>query len=395
MKVLLTDGNERASLAVVRALGMKGYEVIVGAERLPCLASRSKYCRHAFLYASPTADQEGYVKSLLAAINHSRAEVLFPMTDIALNVVISERETFERATRLPLPSNESIGQAIDKGHLVTLAQSVGVPVPETIRVDSATYREVIALVSSFPVIVKPCQSAVRIGHQWRKAGVHVPRNRDELQALFRDVDYLQHPALIQKFIDGEGQAIFGLMDRGKVVALFAHRRIREKPPSGGVSVYRESLPVHPMMAEYAVRLLQHLNWHGVAMVEFRVERSTGVPYLVEINGRFWGSLQLAIDAGLNFPLLLCKVMEGKPVDSAEASYASGIRSRWLLGDLDHLYMTMRGYGVSAGGRWQALKAFCRFGQPNEYLEVLRWDDMKPFWHELSTYFSENLKGKKL
>ena len=40
------------------------------------------------------------------------------------------------------------------------------------------------------------------------------------------------------------------------------------------------------------------------MVEFKLDARDGVAKLMEINGRFWGSLQLAVDAGVDFPAIL-------------------------------------------------------------------------------------------
>ena len=94
---------------------------------------------------------------------------------------------------------------------------------------------------------------------------------------------------------------------------FAHTRIREKPPTGGVSVYRESVPLRDDVRAYSERILGRFNWSGVAMVEFREDRATGIPYLMEVNGRFWGSLQLAIDAGVDFPAMLVQLALGEEI----------------------------------------------------------------------------------
>ncbi len=64
------------------------------------------------------------------------------------------------------------------------------------------------------------------------------------------------------------------------------------------------------------------------MVEFKADARTGTPYLMEINGRFWGSLQLAIDAGVDFPAILVAAALGAPIPprsprSARASAAAG------------------------------------------------------------------------
>ena len=191
------------------------------------------------------------------------------------------------------------------------------------------------------------------------------------------------PWVIQEFIPGHGQGVFSLYDKGSPMAFFAHQRLREKPPSGGVSVLSESVPVEAELGGYARLLLDSTGWHGVAMVEFRVTPD-GRPFLMEINTRFWGSLQLAIDAGVDFPWLLYRVASGDKIEPVE-EYKNGTRLRWLLGDLDHLYLVLRDPAYSS---LEKLKTFTAFLTPSPLItrhEVNRWHDMGPSWWELKQY----------
>ena len=94
----------------------------------------------------------------------------------------------------------------------------------------------------------------------------------------------------------------------------------------------------------AHRILESVGWHGVAMVEFKVT-AEGTPYLIEVNGRFWGSLQLAIDSGVDFPWLLYQLANGTKVDEV-TGYAVGVTWRWLLGDFTRLCKVLLGNGSS-------------------------------------------------
>jgi hypothetical protein len=129
--------------------------------------------------------------------------------------------------------------------------------------------------------------------------VHHAADRSQLEKAPGVLPPSAYPLILQQRIVGPGTGIFLLLWDGRVRAVFAHRRLREKPPAGGVSVYRESIVADPALVERSRRLLARLHWQGVAMVEFKIDAFTGTPYLMEINGRFWGSLQLAIDAGID------------------------------------------------------------------------------------------------
>ena len=129
-----------------------------------------------------------------------------------------------------------------------------------------------------------------------------------------------------------------------------------------------------------------MKWHGVAMVEFKVS-SDGIPYLMEVNARFWGSLQLAIDAGVDFPYLLYKLTLGESPGKA-SGYKIGIKTRWLLGDLDHLYLILKSHTGRRQGRslkWRTFIEFSKLFENNTRYEVNRWDDLKPFMFELKQY----------
>ena len=76
------------------------------------------------------------------------------------------------------------------------------------------------------------------------------------------------------------------------------------------------------MIEASEKILGHVAWEGVAMVEFLVA-DDGTPYLMEVNTRFWGSLQLSIDAGVDFPYLLYQVFAGRrflPISDIERAF---------------------------------------------------------------------------
>jgi hypothetical protein len=127
------------------------------------------------------------------------------------------------------------------------------------------------------------------------------------------------------------------------------------------------------------------------MLEFKTDGRTGRPYLMEINGRLWGSLQLAIDAGVDFPALLvgCALGERR----ARPSYRVGVRNRWWWGDVDHLLTRLRrsdselSMPAEAPPRWQVVREFFKVWRPNERNEVLRFDDPLPFVRETIDWFS--------
>lgn len=391
MKVLLTDGNERAALAITRALGREGIEVIVGAEGRRSLAGASRYCRDSFHYPSPYEDPEGFVDALLDIVRKQRVDALFPVSDIAMHVIGPEKARFVGHTHIPIPDAEIFCEISDKYRLMQQAVVQGVSIPETIFVPDGNLNSIVDGISEFPVVVKPGCSLVKEGHQWRKTSVCYAESREALVRLYGEKSYLRSPSLIQRRVIGEGQGLFVLMNEGTPLGMFAHRRLRERPPSGGVSVLRESIALPKTMVDATLKLLQRVKWHGVAMVEFKVDAVSHRPLLMEINGRFWGSLQLAVDAGVNFPLHLLNMAMGKIEVLPENGYRIGVKTRWLLGDLDQLLMRMRksdrvlNLPPDAPSRLQAFLSFCRLFERDMFYEIEQLTDLGPSRFEIMRY----------
>jgi predicted ATP-grasp superfamily ATP-dependent carboligase len=140
-----------------------------------------------------------------------------------------------------------------------------------------------------------------------------------------------------------------------------------------VSVYRESIAPPADLLAAGTALLERLHWRGVAMIECKRDLATGRHIFMEINGRLWGSLQLALDAGVDFPRLLIECARGARV-APVTSYRVGVRSRWFWGDVDHLYLRLR-HGPA---RLAALRDFFRHRPGRDREEIWRWRDPGPF-----------------
>jgi predicted ATP-grasp superfamily ATP-dependent carboligase len=190
---------------------------------------------------------------------------------------------------------------------------------------------------------------------------------------------------------GPGIGVFVLVWDGELLAAFAHRRIREKPPSGGVSVLSESIALDRGLLARSDALLRDFDWQGVVMVEYKLDQKTGIPYLMEVNGRFWGSLQLAIDAGVDFPNMLVAAACGDPPPPV-GDYRVGARLRWEWGDVDNLAVRLRRsratLAVPQGspGRVKGILDFVRAFGPGTRSEVFRRDDPRPFLRETLDWF---------
>jgi predicted ATP-grasp superfamily ATP-dependent carboligase len=361
--------------------------VVVADQMKRNLASASEYCGDSFTYPSPTADLRGFLSTVKAECLQRGISVIFPMTDISMAAVLKHRDEFQ-TFQLPFVEFLTFEAVSDKWNLLGVAQRLNITVPQTHYISDSRSLERVYPILKFPVVLKPYRSMIWTNGHCNAASVKYAESAGELEATVAQYEYFErNPFLIQEYISGQAHGIFSLYNRGKLVTSFAHRRLRENPPSGGVGVLCESVEKNPEAWRMARTLLDHIGWHGVAMVEFKVT-ADGTPYLMEVNGRFWGSLQLAIDAGVDFPWLLYQLATGKTVDTVDG-YATGVRSRWLLGDLAWLWKVLARNELPPGPRFpkrtRSIFQFLNFFDSHTRCEESRWHDMKPFLFELARF----------
>jgi predicted ATP-grasp superfamily ATP-dependent carboligase len=396
MKILVTDGNTRPALAITRALGREGHEVIVGAEKHPSLASSSRFCSSRLTYSDPREKPLGFDAEILAFIKRAKPDVVLPVTEITTLLIMENYDHLKQYCSIPFPKFEYIDRAANKLEVMQLAERLEIPIPKTVYLNDPDDLE--SKISScaaigYPIVIKPARSRVRIENGWQSGGVRYAYDGADLRTyLNSEKSILQYPLLLQERIYGDAVGVFLCFNKGETVAAFCHRRLREKPPSGGVSVLRESIPLRPELRDYSEKLLRALNWRGVAMIEFKQDNRTGEFNLMEINGRFWGSLQLAIDAGVNFPSMLVSIASGQHNEPVN-DYAVGVKTRWFWGDVDALLARLLKSDKKLQlppahpTRMRTIFDFFHFWGRDLFYEVEDFSDAGPWLFETRNWFS--------
>lgn len=384
MKLVVTDGDERAALAATRSLGRRG-AVLVVAEGRSSLAGASRWASGRRRVPSPLHAPEAFAASVRELALAIGADAVLPISDAACRALLPGRRGLAPAV-LVAPDANAYARLSDKGAVAELARASGIAIPP--GGEAETEDEAVALAESlgWPVVLKPVRSvAPDAGGRLRKMGVERAADPGALRLAWRR-SVAPDKALVQQIVPGWGEGLFVLRHAGRTLAAFAHRRLREKPPEGGVSVLRESIAVGPERLERVEAVLDEVGFEGVAMAEFRCDGRTA--WLMEFNARLWGSLQLAVDAGVDFPRLLVEAALGRQ-PAPVAGYALGVRSRWELGDLDHAIALARG-GANAQGRSglrAALGVLLRPAGRGTRWEVLRPSDPLPFFRDARSWLA--------
>ena len=361
-RVLVTDGEFKHTLGIVRALHARGHEVHVLAQssRAPSVHSKAVRAWH----RAPSPGAADYDARLLGI-----ARTLAPVSVIAVGngaVAAADRlrECWPAGARAALPARASLELANDKTRTGALARSVGVRTPREREVaDLAAAGAALAELGA-PLVLKSARE------EGRKVLRYV-RGETALERAYRDVSARASGAVLaQEFVDGDGYGFSALYWNGRRMRHFMHRRVREWPPSGGTSACAESVPDAPELERAGTALLDALGWHGVAMVEFKGALAPGGLALMEVNAKFWGSHDLALAAGVDFPGDLAALLEGRALAGQPAYRA--VRCSWPFGgDLWH-------------GMFHppALPAVLRDALSPRVAHSWRSDDPAPTWWEL-------------
>lgn len=377
-RILILDGHTNQALACARSLGRKDYAVLTASDRYLPLAAWSRYCRDAYRLRGETVEA---FASMRAWAHKQSISIVLPLTERSCSLCNAERREWERlGMMVGCGPEEMLISAFDKAQTTVRAERCGVRIPPTRLPKSLEDCRVDADAVGYPCVVKPRWSNAWNGSSFLPdCGPAYVSSSDGLEAAVKARKQGDYWPLIQGYVPGRGKGAFALYDRGQPVAWFAHERLRDVRPSGSGSTLRRSIRLEPHLREPAERLLSELRWHGPAMVEFR-DDGKQPPCLMEVNGRFWGSLQLAISAGVDFPRLWISILNGENVP-ATTDYVEGLTLRWLWGDVKRLLLILAGppsgYTAFHPTIWQGLKELLGPQPQGTRLEMWQTNDPGP------------------
>jgi len=324
MKVLVTDGKYKHSLGIVRALGKSGIRPIVISLKKGSLSSKSKYCQKE--YVTVDYQSEEFESQFIDILKNEKIDLVMPVGVDAFRKLIDLKDKIEIYSKFVSVNVEKMNLCLSKKLTYQFAENIGIPVPKTKYPTSLLDVEIIGEEISYPCVIK---WLYEVGGNI----VEYAYNKQELISKYGEVceryGFNEHTGfpLIQEYIRGKGCGFFAVYNNGQCGSTFQHLRIREYPVTGGASAAAESYRNNKVQ-EYGKKLLDSLEWHGVAMVEFKLT-DEGEPVLMEVNPKFWGSTDLCIEAGVNMPELLTTIAKGEDVVYSE-KYKFPFRYHWPL-----------------------------------------------------------------
>ncbi len=359
MRALIVDsGESRGSLAAARGLARGGWTVGIGCPTRTGLAGLSRFVRHRHVVPPLASGTSDFLEAVERVVVERDYQLVFACSDAEIVALSRERERI--SARMPYADHETILGAIDKLQLSHAAQAVGMATPPI----ASSVAEARERWGAGAMIVKESLHGTldTTGHISHLA----PASFTDPTAAEQRIEEIRATGgmpILQPFITGRLMAFSSVVDgNGQMLARVQQVAERTYPREAGLSVRARTIAIDEQLAELVARLLSRLGWFGLSELQF-ILPTAGPPVLLDFNGRFYGSLALALAAEVNLPDIWARIATGR--DPSQAGDARpGVRYQWLEGDLRAARERSRGplrdacgcvrYAIGANGSiWSA------------------------------------------
>ncbi len=376
-RVLAIVGDTQVGLWVVRSMARNGLTVHAIVNSPEGQSAHSRYTASAWTLDHHPKDA-GFADEIEQLARQLEVGSIMPVSETYHNTLISIRDRFEPEIHLFSPSREQFDQATDKDYLPDLCAQLGIPVAKGMRLD-----ELMAPGNQeslqFPLVLRTRQQNIAAGKVPLKAAY--AENREQLLKWYGQFKDFADNVLVQEYHPGAEEHVQILMHDGQMFMTGDYIGEHHMPLAGGVTVQRVSCH-HQAVIDDTVRLLQALNWQGIAGVQFHYDPQTGKYIFLEINPRFSGGFPTVVMAGFDASFLLWQ-SHFEPEKMRKGSYRVGLRTRILGGDANWLLGHLRGDLLPPGqkhlGKLAAVVTFLWNCGPWTKDDSFLWSDPKPYF----------------
>lgn len=328
---LILDCELRSALACVRSLGKHKKSLVLASTLRYAPTFYSKYARTypKVIYPDPVNNVNKYTDAIRTICDRYNVGLIIPMGEPTLLPILHNRDSTFSDIQIPVPATETFKELLNKDKVLRLAEICDINVPTIWTVneyDKIESRE-------FPLILKPYYSVTINNNGLKRYGVKWIKSKDELLKVVDGNSDIEKTHFLQQYIEGHGGALYFLFWNGQYVSHLEQITLAQQVGPGSVVRALASNSIYPQEVPKFKRMLENINWHGVIMLEIRRNIKNGKSYLIEANPRFWGPLQLAVDAGIDFPWLLYSLCMGNTTPNNTFIEANTCGYTWLTGAL--------------------------------------------------------------
>lgn len=305
LHVLVPDGDSTWALSVIQCLShIERYKLFVLSNKKRTATKYSKYTSYYKYYKRTTeTDWLEIVKNEIRANNIS---VVVPIAEPEHSFFIKYKDAISQISKIiPLPELSNFEIAKGKKLLSDFAETNNIAHPRSFYITSESDKQQMLATANFPILIKPVD---------QKGGdgiIKVMTGED----FEEQVPKIVQPLFIQEYIEGYDIDCSVLCLNGKIITYTI-----QKGTLVGHNPYAPQLGfdfiTNEEVFQIAKTTMSKLNWSGVAHLDLRYDSKTNSYLLLEINPRFWGSIEGSRVSGINFPDLAIQLAQGNlPTDN--------------------------------------------------------------------------------
>ena len=321
MNVLIPDGNSTWALSVINCLAEQSdihLFVLSNKKR-----TATKFSRYTYYYKFyPKADDTSWVNIINKEIQDNNIDIVVPVAEEEIGFFIKNIKLISsKAKVISLPNWTSFDIAINKRKLGDFSVENNIPYPNSLFIKDLDSLVNNNDVVNFPVLLKPLK-------QKGGDGIIKFNSKVNLQSYISE-NPSEEGYFIQEYINGYDIDCSVLCLNGEILT-----HTIQKGYLPGHSPYAPHLGVTFVENDDVFRIVKHLmktlNWSGVAHIDLRFDNKTKTYYVLEINARFWGSVEASKFAGVNFPLLVCELAKNNNIETKAYKHIDYMRFKGVL-----------------------------------------------------------------
>ena len=291
IRVLVLDGAGKQTHAMIRGLKDIGCHVTVLCSSKNNTCYVSNLPDEKILENNLSTQNENYIPYLLQLVKSGKYDVVMPIGEMSTNVVTQHEDEISKYVKLACAPRDTYIKAFNKQITFDTAMEVGVPCPYT-RFSKQSIEDFLNH-AKFPLIIKPRQGLGSIGF-------HKFETKEEFCGYLNDPSFDVDQYVVQEFVNFDNRISTNMFvdPKGNICSAYAVDVLRWFPIDAGSAVLIQTIEMNSVL-EKGKQLLRALHWKGFANVSFMIDKNTGEPRLLEINGRIPASVKLAYMCGFN------------------------------------------------------------------------------------------------
>jgi predicted ATP-grasp superfamily ATP-dependent carboligase len=328
--VIVTNGWVRTAYCVIESLGRRGIPVHVIDRSKYAMCRYSRWTKSFHQVPNYYTEPEAYVSAVAEIARQMGVCVLIPSHEDIIPLV-NYRRLLPPELKFAHAPAEKLRLANDKWEVMKLCKNLGAAHAESFIPESLEELKKRAGELAYPAVIK-----TRVGNAGK--GVIFVHDRDDLMTQYAAVlerfsILRENWPMVQEYLGTDICGVCMIYNKGRLVASSAETYLRTKEENKfSTTTYRRSA-FDPEGVANCKMVADHLKWHGVIHFDMIRDFRTGTGKIIEINPRLWGTLIIAVAAGIDFPYMLYQLALTKKITSFSDTYAENVYARWILGEL--------------------------------------------------------------